>query len=190
MNKDCVIIGGGVAGLCAAIRLTELGVRPLVVESGNYPSHKVCGEFFSPESLTLLEKWNIHPIAVKQAQFYAGSKSLDFTFPVPAGGLSHIEFDPLLVQRAREGGAEILTGTKVVQLRSGSPYHEIELSTGEVIQSPDLIVATGRIPQFHSTPVMRYMGIKAHFEGLFPENTLSMFFFDGAYVGMSPVENG
>jgi flavin-dependent dehydrogenase len=53
MNADYVILGGGVAGLCAARRLIELGIQPLVIEAGSYPSHKVCGEFISSSGVAL-----------------------------------------------------------------------------------------------------------------------------------------
>ncbi len=59
MVEDCVIIGGGVAGLCAANYLTDAGLRPLIIESGNFPSHRICGEFLSHESLPILQNWQI-----------------------------------------------------------------------------------------------------------------------------------
>src|SRR5690242_5741478 len=95
------IIGGGVAGLCAAIRLTELGYSPLVIEAGTYPSHKVCGEFFSPECLSILQRWHINPIPLYRLHWHTLTQSLDFCFTPAAGSLSHLEFDPSLVHYAR-----------------------------------------------------------------------------------------
>ena len=37
---------------------------------------------------------------------------------------------------------------------------------------------------------MRYVGIKAHFEGFTNHDSLAMFSFKGAYAGISPIENG
>src|SRR6187402_2506165 len=109
--QDCVILGGGVAGLAAAVRLTELGIAPLVLESGTYPSHKVCGEFFSPSSLPLLAKWGLHPTPITHFRLHTLKKQLQFDFPAPAGGLSHLIVDPHLAKRAIWGGAEIRTET-------------------------------------------------------------------------------
>jgi flavin-dependent dehydrogenase len=41
MKHDYVIVGGGIAGLCAANQLCDQGITPLVIESGDYPSHKI-----------------------------------------------------------------------------------------------------------------------------------------------------
>ena len=38
MTKDCIIIGGGVAGLSAAIRLAELGKTPIVLKLASIPN--------------------------------------------------------------------------------------------------------------------------------------------------------
>ncbi len=45
MIEDCVIVGGGVAGLSAANRLADAGLSPLIVEASKYPAHRICGEF-------------------------------------------------------------------------------------------------------------------------------------------------
>ncbi len=193
MIKDIVIIGGGVAGLCAACRLVELGIKPLIIEASEYPTHKVCGEFFSPECLPLLAQWNIHPIKIHQVHLRTSAQTLTFTFPREAGSLSHIQFDPLLVHYACIRGAEILTQMKVKEIRprqKSMKFHEIMLSTGEIVKTPILFVATGRIPSYNQKiPLTRYVGIKAHFENLPLENTLEMFSFPGAYLGIVPIEN-
>lgn len=193
MKKDFVIIGGGVAGLCAAIRLSELGADPLLIEAGEYPAHKVCGEFFSPDVIPVLARWGIHPIEIKQVCFHTAKQTLSFSFPTAAGSLSHLEVDPQLAKIAALGGAQIQTKTKVIRMRPHPNYHEIELSSGEVVQAKHLILAAGRFPQVDqikaSAPDMPYIGIKAHFEGISWHETLEMFALKGLYLGISPIEN-
>ena len=46
VSGDCVIVGGGLAGLACANRLTELGGRPIVVEQGEAPDYP-CNTRFS-----------------------------------------------------------------------------------------------------------------------------------------------
>jgi menaquinone-9 beta-reductase len=189
MKSDYVIIGGGVAGLACAARLSELGAECLVIESGDYPAHKVCGEFFSPESLDLLNGWGIHPVKIHEAKFHVESKVLKIPFQKPAGGMSHILFDPLLVNLIKPG--MIYKNARVTAIKQDFKHHVLELSTGEVVETPNLILATGRMPcENKKAPVMRYKGIKAHFENGSPESILEMFLFKGAYVGVSPIENG
>jgi len=54
-NWDLVVIGGGPAGASAAMTAARAGIQVLLLEKGNFPRHKVCGEFVSGESLQLLE---------------------------------------------------------------------------------------------------------------------------------------
>lgn len=191
MIHDFVIIGGGMAGLAAALRLTELGAKPLVIEGGEYPSHKVCGEFFSPESLSILKKWGVDVIPIHEANFHVNAHVLNMPFPSPAGSLSHYLSDPFLSRKATTEGATLLTNTKVDNLQMGNESHELTLSTGEKIKAKSLIIAAGRLfsnPSPQQTP--QYCGIKAHFEGKTRPYALEMFSFPGAYVGVSPIEQG
>lgn len=191
MEYEFVIIGGGVAGLCAALRLTELGAKPLLIEAGNYPSHKVCGEFFSPQSIPILKQWEIHPIPIQSIRLHVPSGYVDYTFPNCAGSLSHWHFDKALANRASSKGATILTNTRVEQLQQTRNF-KIQLSGNQSITTPNLIVATGRIPNVSTsiTPSVKFIGIKAHFEGIPLNHSLQMFSFNQAYVGLSPIEEG
>jgi flavin-dependent dehydrogenase len=190
---DYVILGGGIAGLCAAKRLLELGIQPLVIEAGSYPAHKVCGEFLSPSSLNILKKWNLNPIPIYQAQFHTASHHLQMKFSNPAGSLSHLTLDFALAQQIAQQGATLLTQTKVSDLipaRLGE-FHHLSLSSGEKIKAKHLLIATGRLPHPSSQSFSpRYKGFKAHFSGIQLHSTLYMFSYPGAYLGISPVENG
>ncbi|RYG21970.1 MAG: FAD-dependent oxidoreductase, partial [Chitinophagaceae bacterium] len=53
---DVLIIGGGLAGLTAALHLQKGGLEVTLVEKNDFPSHKVCGEYISNEVLPYL-KW-------------------------------------------------------------------------------------------------------------------------------------
>lgn len=191
---DYVILGGGVAGLCAAKRLLELGIQPLVIEANNYPVHKVCGEFLSPSSLAILKQWNIHPVSILQAHLHTSHQNLQFIFPHPAGGLSHWTLDTQLAEQLSKQGAILLTQTKVLNLSPAAAkceVHQLKLSSGETIKAKHLLIASGRIPGYASqafTP--RYVGIKSHFSEIELDSTLHMFAFKGAYLGIAPIENG
>jgi flavin-dependent dehydrogenase len=192
---DYVILGGGIAGLCAAKRLLELGIQPLVIEAGSYPAHKVCGEFLSPSSLNILRKWGLQPIPIYQAQFHTASRHLQMNFQSPAGSLSHLTLDSELAAQLTRQGATLLTQTKVIDLIHAQPggFHYLSLSSGEKIKAKHLLIATGRLPHSHSPSQSfspRYKGFKAHFSGVELNSTLYMFSYSGAYLGLTPVENG
>lgn len=194
MKTKFAIIGGGVAGLCCAIRLAELGEEPLLIEGGSYPSHKICGEFLSPECIHHLENWNIHPVCIPQAILYTPARRLVFPFPSPAGGLSHIQLDPLLAHHASVCGVKIMTNTQVSSFqpkKHSKDGHLIVLSNHESIEALNVIIAAGRFPPLASkAPLMQYRGFKAHFENIPIEaNILHMFSLRGAYLGISSIED-
>ncbi|MEI8125886.1 MAG: NAD(P)/FAD-dependent oxidoreductase [Parachlamydiaceae bacterium] len=191
MKIKFVIIGGGVAGLCAAIRLTELGEEPLLIEGGSYPAHKICGEFLSPECIKYLHNWNIHPMPIPKAVVRTFNSSLTFSFPTPAGGMSHIQLDPALANYATKLGAKIRTNTQVKTFqpkRNSYDAHLIQLADDEILEASHVIIATGRIPSYTTqTPKMCYMGFKTHFENIVSEGNLEMYSFPGAYLGIAPI---
>ena len=51
---DVAVIGGGPAGTSAAITAARFGARVGLFEAGEFPRHKVCGEFVSEESVDIL----------------------------------------------------------------------------------------------------------------------------------------
>lgn len=73
-NVDVLIIGGGLAGLAAAIHLSQKGKVVTVVEKSAYPRHKVCGEYISNEIIPYLESLGmdvtlLHPARINQFHF-------------------------------------------------------------------------------------------------------------------------
>lgn len=190
MKVDYVIVGGGMAGLCAALTLAEKGASPLLIEAGGYPCHKVCGEFISPNTVPILNRWNIFPTLIRQVHFRTATKTCTFNFSSPAGSLSHLQLDPALAREAEQRGARILTHTRVESMRLAE-QHELVLSDGQTISVKHLLVATGRIPSLRQEPLQAvYLGFKAHFRGIALESSLEMFSSMGMYLGLSPVEDG
>ena len=60
-QADVLIIGGGLAGLCAGIDLAQAGYEVLLFEPKAYPRHKVCGEYISNEVLPYLKSLGFDP---------------------------------------------------------------------------------------------------------------------------------
>lgn len=190
---EYVIVGGGLAGLCAAKRLIELGCRPLVIEAGDFPSHKVCGEFISPHALTILKSWDLHPLPIDRIRLHASLRNLEFILPKPAGSLSHLTLDSELAQQIVKAGGSVLTKTSVLNLSpsvDSEGLHTLSLSSGEKISARHLFIAVGKLAgQNDAAQKKIYYGFKAHFtcRDFLPH--LNMYLFPGAYLGAVPVEN-
>ena len=196
MIEECVIVGGGVAGLSAANRLADAGLSPLIVEASKYPAHRICGEFFSHECLPILKGWDISLSGeIKHCRFFRGDHQLEFELPMHSGSCSRFDFDHLLLERAKSKGARALIETMVVSLHvpnSASENFELLLSDGQVIKARHLMIGTGRIPKMNhaiGTLNPEYVGFKAHFEGISIENSIEMHAFDGGYLGISNIDN-
>jgi flavin-dependent dehydrogenase len=125
-DYDAIIIGGGPAGSSAAISLSLLGARVLVMEEKRMPRGKLCGEFITPECFPTLER-----LGVMHHMLAAGAKKISRVRLVAPSGkslqthiskmsdatwamsLSRARFDEVLLDRAREAGAVCLEGFAV-----------------------------------------------------------------------------
>ena len=194
MIEDCVIIGGGVAGLSAANQLIDAGLKPLIIEASKYPAQRVCGEFFSHECLPILSQWDI-PMhqQISFSRFYKGEKKIEFALPIPSKSCSRYLFDSMLLERAITKGVRALTETSVKSLNTPSnsnQNYELLLSDGQSIKARHLIIGTGRIPKLgQQPPTLQYVGFKAHFEWVDIDDAVQIHTFAGGYLGISPINS-
>lgn len=192
MVEECVIVGGGIAGLSAANRLADKGLSPLLIEANNYPAHRICGEFLSPECLPILHQWDIPaPSLVTKSHLFSGSKNLRFSLPQAASTCSRYIFDSMLSSRAQLKGARVMTNTLVAALQRHTDFYELKLSNGDTLKAKHLILGTGRIPKMeggNQPSPSKYVGFKAHFQGIENHQSLEMYCFKGGYLGIAPLD--
>jgi flavin-dependent dehydrogenase len=176
VRKTIYILGGGPAGASAALAAQREGSPVCLIEKSKFPRHRVCGEFFSPEIAPALEQlgaWDAFqsagPARVRRIKLNFGRRQKTSRLPECAWGLSRSAFDALLLGRAQAQDAEL-----------------IRESNG----APPLVIASGRNASRPVAPGKnRLFGFKAHFEGP-TDDAVELFFFDGCYVGVNPVEGG
>jgi len=188
-----IIIGAGIAGLSAANHLVDNNIAPIIIEADIIGRPKVCGEFFSPEAIPFLQQWGVPLIYIEKANFITLDYIYKFNLPQIAGSVSRSVYETYLAQRAIDKGAQIYSNTLVTNIipaQDNNDIHYIKLSTGEIIETNKLIVATGRIPSFNTSQVNpNYIGFKAYFNNINIPNELHMFMISGAYMGVTYVDD-
>lgn len=176
--RPITIIGGGLAGLTLGIALRREGVPVTLHEAGQYPRHRVCGEFLSGRGVEILREMGFYEKLVaagareaRTLKFFTGEDATKVMgMPTPALCLSRYRLDALLAEAfVRLGG----------YLRTGSRYVD---GYGEGV-----IRATGRQVQAE-VDGWRWIGIKAHALDLTLEADLEMHLGPDAYVGLCGVE--
>jgi hypothetical protein len=118
-KTDVVIVGGGPAGLAAAIAARLQGLRVVVLEAAHPPIDKVCGEGLMPEALAALRRLGVHltpdhGTPLVGLRFVDGVRSVEAYFPSGIGvGIRRPLLHHALVERAHEVGVAIHWATPV-----------------------------------------------------------------------------
>lgn len=119
-ETDIFVIGGGPAGLAAAIAARQRGFRVVVADGAQPPIDKACGEGLMPDSLAALARLGIqlslsdaHPF--RGIRFLSGTLSADAHFPAGGCGLAvrRISLHRVMMERATNLGVELLWRTAV-----------------------------------------------------------------------------
>jgi len=113
-STEVLIVGGGPAGLAAAIALGQRAIECIVVEAGSPGIDKACGEGLMPDSRESLARLGI-PLTTDDGQLFRGVRFENATHRVdadfrhgPGIGVRRPHLHALLAERARETGANLL----------------------------------------------------------------------------------
>ncbi len=199
---DVIIIGGGLAGLSAAIHLSKSQLKVLVIEKSSYPKHKVCGEYISNEVLPYLDFLEIHVFelgATAISKFEMSSqnnKSLKAQLPLGGFGISRYTLDEALALKAKEKGVSLVMDT-VMDVTFQSDLFTVRTKNGQDFNTKIVIGAHGKRSNIdrslkrdfikNKSP---YLAVKTHVNGDFPDDLVALHNFKGGYCGVSKVENG
>jgi flavin-dependent dehydrogenase len=124
LRSDVLVIGGGPAGLAAAIALRLQGMRVAVADARQPPIDKACGEGILPAGIEALRRLGVPLRAAdgfpfRGIRFIENSISVEATFPTAfAIGLRRTRLHELLTERAAELGVQLLWGTHIPSISS------------------------------------------------------------------------
>lgn len=207
-SVDVVIVGGGLAGCSAALKLARAGYEVVLLEAKAYPHHKVCGEFLSPESEHFLTELGVmpavyrhRPVAIGQARIVAPSGARwTGAFGRPGLGISRYALDATLAEAARVAGVRLLERAPVSDVSGtldGGFVVQARTADGvQTLRARAVVGAYGKRGSLDRTldrdsyAVRRpFVGLKAHFHGPLPDS-VDLYTFDGGYCGLSAIEGG
>ncbi len=125
MTTDVCIVGGGPAGLAAALALRQQGFEVTVADCAVPPIDKACGEGLMPDSLDALRCLGVKldsniGFPFKGILFSDGSSNVTGHFPKGQGlGVRRYHLHDLLVKHAKAAGVNLLWGARNVCLADG-----------------------------------------------------------------------
>ena len=202
MNRyDVIIVGGGLAGLTAAIHLRRKNYHVLVIEKEPYPHHKVCGEYLSNEVLPYLNSLEVNlptTISIDTLEFSSQKgSSVRLSLPLGGVGISRYALDDTLYKKALAAGATVTFDT-VCSVHFNSKEFAVETDNNTKYTAAFVIGAYGKrsnLDKFIQRPFINkkspWLGVKAHYNiPDFPDNLVGLHNFEGGYAGLSKTETG
>ena len=202
MPHDLIIIGGGPAGTSVAISAARQGASVLLLERGRLPRHKVCGEFVSAESLSLLRDLLdlqhaalLHDaVRIPRARMFLDGRTLHASVDPPAASIARFDLDAALWHSAESAGVDARQQVTVQSVGGSGPFRVV--TAGKEFEARALVNASGRwsnlnlAPAENGTRSEKWLGVKAHFAEPVSEPSVDLYFFNGGYCGVQPVGAG
>jgi flavin-dependent dehydrogenase len=203
---ECLVIGGGLAGAVAAMRLAQAGREVLLIEKERTAQHKICGEFLSPEAVAYLREAGVEPLRLgaallRRVRLAMGEQIVEAALPFAALSVSRKVLDEALLTKTEEAGCVVRRGAAVERLvRDGDEWHG-ELMDGRCVRAASVFLATGKHDlrgwnrrQERGAAQSDFVGFKLHWK-LTPaaaetlRDAMELFLFRGGYGGISLVED-
>ena len=196
---DLIVVGGGPAGAAAAITSARDGARVLLLERGRYPRHKVCGEFVSAESLDILKylltEQNLPLLdaafRISRTRLFLENRTFNAAIKPAAASIARVDLDFALWNSAIAAGVDARQQVAVQAIDGAGPFRIMTADAN--YEGRALIDASGRWSNLNADSFQgdkspdKWIGLKAHFGESSPENSVDLYFFDGGYCGVSPV---
>lgn len=194
-----LVIGGGLAGAAAAIRLARAGRAVSLWERERAPAHKICGEFLSWEAQAHLRALGLDPdalgaVAIDRVRLVTARRVAEAPLGFTARSLTRRSLDAALLRLAEDAGADVQRGVTAREVQGDGT---VVSSHGEV-RPATLMVATGKhklrgIARDGAGTLNGQLGFKAYLRLVPAQRALldrhvELHLFEGGYAGLQLVE--
>ena len=210
MATEAIVVGGGPAGLSAAIGLRRSGLAVRVLEQSARWQGRVCGGFINPEGVTHLAWLGVLDRLHAARAAPVGRSTL--TLPdgrcgtvaigrrgVVGLGVSRETLEAVLLEAVAEAGCDVRLGARAVDVRRDGDRWQVALrSPGlrkETVEADLIVLADGRFSRaaraVSGRPKRGWFGWNATFVGVQQApGELSMHFYPRGYVGVLTFADG
>jgi geranylgeranyl reductase family protein len=145
-----IVVGAGPAGATAARTLARAGVTVRLLDRSKFPRNKPCGggislrvlkrfPYLEPE----LPRIATHTVGRLYLEGPGGESTVVESDGPAALMIRRVEFDALLVELAREAGAEVIGGVDIVRASTTASGVVLESRDGRTFEAPVVIAADG-----------------------------------------------
>lgn len=201
MNKEIIVIGGGLGGLIVSILLQKRGFEVLLIEKKEYPFHRVCGEYISKEVIPFLKKHDLYPEQFVPASLdkfrltSTNGKSADLDLKLGGFGISRFELDKYLAEKALNLGV-LIEYSRVDNITYTDNQFEVLKDDGDIYKSKIVIGSFGkrsnidkRLKRDFINKRSPYLGVKYHIKYKSQENNVvALHNFQNGYCGINKIE--
>jgi flavin-dependent dehydrogenase len=201
MSFDVVIVGGGPAGLAAAVVLSRHGIKTLLCEAAELPVDKACGEGLMPRGVSHCERLGIprlelealgHPIAGVRYVSPHG-RSAEARFAAGRGlGIRRTLLARALLERAERQRALTLVSRAPARLVGGRPKPCVDVAGTRL--EPRLILGADGVNslirkhadvEYRVIPPLRF-GLRRHYRVRETSELVEVHWCEGAEAYVTP----
>lgn len=202
-KSQIIIVGGGLAGLTAALHLSKKNIAVILIEKEDYPHHKVCGEYLSREIIPYLKSLesdldSLNAPSINKMQYSSISgKTNDCNLEMGGIGVSRYSLDQLLYEKAKEAGCEVIKSV-VTTIQFEKDKFVVSTSDEQTFISEFVLGAFGKrsnldkkLQRDFIQDQSGWLAVKAHYKTKFesyPDDLVSLHNFNGGYCGLSKTE--
>jgi flavin-dependent dehydrogenase len=149
-QTDVFVIGGGPAGLAAAIAARKKGFSVAVADGAHWPIEKACGEGLMPDTVAALQELGVSVGAgdgqvMRGVRFVGRESEVAARFPAESAiGMRRVALHTKLVEQAQACGVELLWGTPVAGIaRDGVTLAVPSRGAGTFVRAHWIVGADG-----------------------------------------------